>query len=145
MEVKRKVLAYITKGVQDNLKLLVFEHKGNPEAGIQVPGGTIEEDELLIDALYREVEEETGIPRERLELVGKLHKKNHYPKNQNDVIYERNIFHLAYTGSQEEAWENCVHSDGKDDGLIFCCRWIPMDQLPSLARRQDEAIDFIDL
>ena len=31
---------------------------------LQVPGGTIEDDELLIDALYREIEEETGIPRE---------------------------------------------------------------------------------
>ncbi|MCG3086390.1 NUDIX hydrolase [Sporosarcina cyprini] len=144
MEVKRKVLAYITKGTQDDLKLLVFEQKDHPEAGIQVPGGTIEEDELLIDALYREVEEETGIPRDRLELVGKLHKKNHYPKNQEDVVYERNIFHLSYTGNSEDAWENHVYSDGKDNGLTFCCRWVPMSQLPDLAGRQDEALDFMD-
>ena len=26
------------------------------------PGGTIESDELIIDALYREIEEETGLP-----------------------------------------------------------------------------------
>ena len=64
MELKRKVLAYITKEEEDGREILVFEQKDNPDAGLQVPGGTIEEDELLIDALYREIEEETGIPRE---------------------------------------------------------------------------------
>ena len=144
MELKRKVLAYITKGEQADLKLLVFEHKDHPEAGIQVPGGTIEEDELLIDALYREVEEETGIPRDNLELVGKVHKTNYYPENRADVVYERNIFHLSYFGKDGEEWENYVHSNGKDNGMIFCCRWVPVAELPTLAGQQGEAIDFID-
>ena len=39
MEFKRKVLAYITKGEEPNCEILVFEHKDNPEAGLQVPGG----------------------------------------------------------------------------------------------------------
>ena len=44
LKIKRKVLAYITKGQEPNLELLVFEHKDFPEAGLQVPAGTIEED-----------------------------------------------------------------------------------------------------
>ena len=71
MEIKRKVLAYITKDDHDERKILVFEHKDHPEAGLQVPGGTIEEDESLIDALFREIEEETGIRREELQLTAK--------------------------------------------------------------------------
>ena len=42
MELKRKVLAYITKGEEPNVKFLCSS-KRNPEAGLQVPGGTIEE------------------------------------------------------------------------------------------------------
>ena len=34
MEIKRKVLGYITKGEEPNWEILVFEHKDNPEAGL---------------------------------------------------------------------------------------------------------------
>ena len=54
-----------------NWEILVFEQKDNPDAGLQVPGGTIESDELIIDALYREIEEETGITREDLRVERK--------------------------------------------------------------------------
>ncbi len=40
--VKRKVLAYITNGDNGD-RLLVFRHPYSPEAGIQVPGGTVHE------------------------------------------------------------------------------------------------------
>lgn len=143
MEIKRKVLAYITKDEHAERKLLVFEHKDHPEAGLQVPGGTIEEDELLIDALYREIEEETGIRREQLQLNGKVNKKNYFPENRKDIIHERNIFHLTFIGEDETEWDTCVSGNGKDTGMIFRCRWIPVDKLPALAAGQDEAIEFI--
>lgn len=140
MELKRKVLAYITKGEEADREILVFEQKNNPDAGLQVPGGTIEDDEFLIDALYREIEEETGIPRKDLELQGKVNKTNYFPENR-DVVYERNIFHLAFTGEEREKWEHHVESDGKDNGMTFCHRWIPVKDLPELAANQDQYID----
>ncbi|MCM3745598.1 NUDIX hydrolase [Sporosarcina luteola] len=143
MEIKRKVLAYITKDDNGDRKLLVFEHKNNPEAGWQVPGGTIEEDELLLDALYREIEEETGIRREQLQLNGKVIKENYFPENRPNVIHERNIFHLTYIGEEEAEWDTCVNSTGKDNGMIFHCRWVPVNELPELAASQDKALDFI--
>ncbi|WP_262177057.1 NUDIX hydrolase [Saccharococcus sp. Marseille-Q5394] len=143
MEIKRKVLAYITKDDNAERKLLVFEHKDNPEAGWQVPGGTIEEDELLLDALYREIEEETGIRREQLQLNGKVNKENYFPENRPNVIHERNIFHLTYIGEDESEWDTCVNSTGKDNGMIFHCRWIPVNELPELAASQDKALEFI--
>ncbi|NYF26249.1 NUDIX domain-containing protein [Sporosarcina sp. JAI121] len=142
MELKRKVLAYITKGEDAKREILVFEHKDNPDAGLQVPGGTIEDDELLIDALYREIEEETGIRREELELKGKVNKTNYFPANRG-VVYERNIFHLAFIGREHDRWEHHVKSDGQDNGMTFCHRWIPVDKLPELAANQDQAIEFI--
>jgi hypothetical protein len=44
--VKEKVYAYILK---DN-RLLTFRHTQAPEAGLQVPGGTVEAGELLNQA-----------------------------------------------------------------------------------------------
>src|SRR6185312_4911877 len=123
MELKRKVLAYITKGEEDEREILVFEQKNNPDAGLQVPGGTIEENEFLIDALYREIEEETGILREDLELKGKVNKINYFPVHRH-VVYERNIFHLTFNGIRQAGWEHCVEGGGKDDGRIFCDRWV---------------------
>ena len=46
-----KVLAYVTRGD----RLLVFKHRDFPEAGLQVPAGTIEEGESPHDAVLREV------------------------------------------------------------------------------------------
>ena len=110
MKLKRKVLAYITKGEEEDRKLLVFEHRDFPEAGLQVPGGTIERDELLIDALYRDIEEESGIRREDLALCGKLHKTNFYPKDKDEVL-ERSVFHFDYVGDHDKPFDYIVHGE----------------------------------
>lgn len=143
METKRKVLAYITKGNGQNRQLLVFDHKVEKEAGLQVPGGTIEDDELIIDALYREIYEETGIERDELQLVGKLEKTNYFPPNK-DVVYERTIFHLQYIGKGEDEWEHRVEGEGEDQGLVFCFKFMPLQDLPELASHQDQAIALLD-
>ncbi|EPD50346.1 hypothetical protein HMPREF1210_02917 [Paenisporosarcina sp. HGH0030] len=143
MKTKRKVLAYITKGQAPNLELLVFEHKEHPEAGLQVPAGTIEEDEQLIDALYREINEETGITRDNLSFIGKIHKYNYYP-NGKGTVHERNFFHLGYAGDQQN-WEHLVVCDGLDNGLTFQFRWEPLGTLPKLAGAQDVAVEMLSL
>jgi len=54
---KNKMLVYITHAN----RLLVFRHPHHPEAGIQVPTGTIEQGESPEDAALREAFEETGL------------------------------------------------------------------------------------
>lgn len=142
MRTSRKVFAYITRGPEDNKELLVFEHKGEPEAGLQVPGGGIEDGEMLIDALYREVEEETGLPREVLDFAGKVTKYNYYPDHKRKC-YERNIFHFEYTGDPIEGWEHQIKSDGRDDGRTFIFHWEPLKDLPELAADQDAAVEML--
>lgn len=136
MKLKRKVLAYITKGEKSNREILVFEQMDNPDAGLQVPAGIIEDNEFLVDALYREIEEITGIPRKDLELQSRLNFSKYVDKNR-DVIYERNIFHLAFTGKAQEKW---VHRVEKDDSITLCHRWTPVKNLPKLAANQDQDI-----
>ncbi len=140
--IKRKVLAYITKGEGKHRKLLVYEQTDQPEVGLQVPGGTIERNELLLDALYREIEEESGIVRDELILEGKVKSSKYFPEDKN-VVYERTIFHFSYEGQQNIDWEYIVEGEGKDAGLLFSYHWLPLNEVPKLAAKQGEAIEYI--
>ncbi len=62
-----KVTAFITRRKDEKPQLLVFKH---PSAGIQLPAGTVEENEAMEKALFREVNEETGL--KKLTLIKKL-------------------------------------------------------------------------
>jgi 8-oxo-dGTP pyrophosphatase MutT (NUDIX family) len=53
-----KVTAFVTRESKEEYDLLLFEH---PHAGIQIPAGTVEEDETPEEAVVREVTEETGL------------------------------------------------------------------------------------
>jgi 8-oxo-dGTP pyrophosphatase MutT (NUDIX family) len=53
-----KVTAFITRKSRDGNDLLLFEH---PNAGIQIPSGTVEDQEMSEEAVIREVTEETGL------------------------------------------------------------------------------------
>ncbi len=59
-----KVAAFVTRdsrpGDANSRELLVFQHS-NPLAGIQIPAGTVEIGESPLDAVLREVTEETGL------------------------------------------------------------------------------------
>ena len=56
-KVKYKAFAYIT----NRNRLLVFVHPFAPEAGIQVPAGTVKTNERPEEAVLREAFEETGL------------------------------------------------------------------------------------
>ena len=53
-----KVTAYVTRGKRNAAELLVFRH---PNAGFQLPAGTVETPETPAAAAVREVFEETGV------------------------------------------------------------------------------------
>jgi 8-oxo-dGTP pyrophosphatase MutT (NUDIX family) len=53
-----KVTAFVTRNTGNELELLLFEH---PNAGIQIPAGTVNPGETPEEAAVREVAEETGL------------------------------------------------------------------------------------
>lgn len=140
MNRSRKVLAYITSGEEPQWELLVF--KQGDETDFRVPGGTIEKDELIIDALYRKIEEETGLTRDDLEFLGKVDKTNHFPEGR-EKVYERTIFHLSFKGEAKQSWDHTVTGGNTYKNKVFHLQFIPIQQLPDLASNQDQAIPLI--
>jgi 8-oxo-dGTP pyrophosphatase MutT (NUDIX family) len=113
-----KVFAYITN---QNF-LLVFSHPDFPEAGIQVPGGTVEPGEPLQEAVLREAYEETGLVG--LKLIGYLGSCVYdmspwggHPSQQ------RHFFHLELDGQSPRVWQHHETSGGKRDPILFELFW----------------------
>jgi 8-oxo-dGTP pyrophosphatase MutT (NUDIX family) len=59
-----KVTAFVVRWSPAGYDLLLFDH---PNAGVQIPAGTVESDETPAQAVVREAREETGLPSLRIE------------------------------------------------------------------------------
>jgi 8-oxo-dGTP pyrophosphatase MutT (NUDIX family) len=95
-----KVLAYITyQG-----SLLVFRQPDFPDAGLQIPGGTVEAGEALEAAALREAHEETGLLK--LKLVAYLGCTEYQLKVDIGPPHRRHFFHLSYAEPGPSRWEH---------------------------------------
>jgi len=122
-----KVLAYI---IQKN-KILTFRHRDYPEAGIQVPAGTVDPGETPEEAVLREVAEESGLTtlhmQEKIGVFSYLHE-------QKKEWHERHVFILLPNNTLPERWTHTVTNGTDDKGLVFEYEWLPIaekDQLES--------------
>jgi 8-oxo-dGTP diphosphatase len=127
--VKRKAFAYITR--RD--RLLVFSHPHEPDAGIQVPAGTMEDGETPEVAVMREAVEETGLTC--LSLVRFLGEQL---LDRSDVgmdeVHHRYFFHLHCDDETPATWRHYEldPSDGSEPPL-FEFFWVRMpDGVPQL-------------
>lgn len=134
----KKVIAYITRFNKNNQELLVNIHKHYPEAGIQVPAGTVEDNEEVEKALFREIKEESGITK--LILKKKIKQYIYYDTIKNEY-HERHIFHLEVKDEIKNNWIHVVNSDGEDNGLVFYYYWISLKELQKLIANQDDCIN----
>ncbi len=126
----RKVFAYITH----RNRLLVFRHTDFPEAGIQVPAGTVLPNEDLTTAVLREAEEETGLQ----DLVIKAHLGEQI-RNMEDFgkaeIHHRHFYHLLCVSDPPEQWQHdeTSPSDGGSSPIRFEFFWAELpDKIPEL-------------
>lgn len=119
---KHKVLAYITRERSGRREVLVFDHRDFPEAGAQVPAGTVEPGEPVEQALWREIEEEAGLKPGQLRLAGKL--AEHVEAEWDNL---RHVFHLEAVDTLPDAWTHLVRGRGEDQGLVFQYRWTGLD------------------
>lgn len=128
MKKKVKVLAYIT----NKNKLLVFNQPDHPEAGIQVPGGTVEEMEDIADAVIREVSEETGLNDFKLvKYLGSIERDmSDYGKNE---IHHRHFFHITTEENENKTWQHIEKFNSeRDEEILFNFYWADIDNAESL-------------
>lgn len=118
----RKVVAYITLGE----RLLVFTQRDYPDAGVQVPAGTVEAEEELDTAVLREAEEETGL--KNLKLVKYLGARDFDAAKvlRPDEIHERHFFHLEAANPAPEQWRHWEMTPSGDDKtpVAFDLTWV---------------------
>ena len=138
MKIRHRAYAYITNGS----RLLLFTQPEAPEAGIQVPAGTIEPGEDPEDAVMREAREETGLTEIRY--VRFLDQDTRDMRDcSTDELQYRWFFHLSVDGSIEETWHH--GETGEDGSLIhpFDFFWANVRALPKLVANYDDKIDLL--
>jgi 8-oxo-dGTP pyrophosphatase MutT (NUDIX family) len=133
----RKVIIYVTRASGGGTELLVFDHRDHPEAGVQVPAGTVEAGETFAAAAARELCEESGLCG--LTPSGPIDQYD-WPNPATGKLHTRQVFHVEARGLPDR-WEHAVHGRGDDAGLAFCYRWIPLaDAINGLAGDQGRSV-----
>lgn len=102
-------------------KLLLIQRKREPYQGYwALPGGFVEIEEDLPDAVARELAEETGLTDVSLEQLRAFGKPGRDPRGRTITV--------VYFGIVKENWQ---HVQGADDAAQ--AQWFDLDQLPPLA------------
>jgi 8-oxo-dGTP pyrophosphatase MutT (NUDIX family) len=105
--------------------LLVFDHRDHPDAGTQVPAGGVQANEDLLDAVVREVREETGA---RLGAGATLLGSHEHLDGLGQPALSH-FFRVDAPDGLPRAWQHVVTGDGDDAGLVFECRFDPAPEL----------------
>lgn len=125
MIVVDKAFAYITS----QGRLLAFTHADSPEAGVQVPAGTIRRDEPPSVAVLREAHEESGLSGfSRVDFLGTVDfDASPFGKSE---LHRRHFFHLPFTGAAPEKWRHYERdpSDGDAEPIAFDFHWLELSE-----------------
>lgn len=119
--IKQKVTVYITRHMGERLQVLVFDHVDFPEAGTQVPGGSIDPGESPEQAALREALEETGL--DGLQVVRYVGVFPWYWAEK-EQHHNRHVFHLTAGRALPDHWVHVVSAGEEDKGLRFGCYWL---------------------
>jgi len=94
------------------LRVAAFRH---PQAGLQLPKGSVEQDENPTRAAARELFEETG-----LETISAI------PLGQTETIVSGEIWHFALCRVKPPVRDQWRHLCPDDGGHLFECFWHPL-------------------
>jgi 8-oxo-dGTP pyrophosphatase MutT (NUDIX family) len=121
---KQKVLAYLIRSGPTGPELLVFDHVDFPEAGTQVPAGTLEPGEDPAEGVLRELFEEAGVSAQIVRHLGTFP----FWSEHHGEWHERHVYHLTTTADLPDQWDHAVSDGVADKGMRFRCFWLPVNQ-----------------
>lgn len=111
MEMVRKAYGYVTRIKNEKVQVLVLQHP-NPEAGIQIPKGTVELGEDPATAVIREIKEETGL--NGLSLKGLLAEDSW---NYDDGALHHRFFYQINVSEERDEWVHYPTGGSLEEGL----------------------------
>ena len=137
MNRRRRAYAYITS----RNRLLVFVQPDFPDAGIQVPAGTVQPEEEPAAAVMREAEEETGLVN--LEFIGFLGKiERDMTEFGTSEIQDAWFYHLQCPCEPHESWQHNETSGGTVEPIRFDFFWAELpDGVPELIALNGAMLD----
>ncbi len=134
----QKAYAYVTRANGDGQQLLVFRERSDPDAGIQVPKGGIEHEEVPSQAVRRELREEAGIDHDR----PVYHLASDRWRRSDGKRVARHFFHFPIE-EPRDGWAHEVTGGGEDDGLIYDLFWRPLSRSVDLAAGMDAYVPLV--
>lgn len=131
-----KVCAYITRNERE---LLVF--KGPNHNGLQIPKGTIESGESKLEALRREIKEESGLTALRpiRHVASDIWIRRVSPPR----FYRRHFFHTSVDDAPDE-WTHVVTGDGEERGSEFSYFWHELPSNRTFALALDDYVHLVE-
>jgi 8-oxo-dGTP pyrophosphatase MutT (NUDIX family) len=138
---KIKVIAIIYRIKNNQKEILVFDHRDMLDAGTQIVGGTVEENENLIDALIREIKEEAGLEFNSSDFI--FVGKTLYSRLDRNELNPRHYFKIQ-SNNLPDHFNHQVISTGEDNGLIFDYYWMSLnDAKNKLTGKFYELLDYL--
>lgn len=143
-KLNKKVFGYIIQQNENGERSLLV-YLCVPGVPFRLVGGNVDPGEEVMDALHREIAEESGL--NDLTIIKKLGTQ-HYYKAFIDANVERHDYLLHSNKRLPQSWKHVCSSDGDDDGEVFKYQWITIDDLDRVHEEfrqhiQEEYIDDI--
>ncbi|MFC6904140.1 NUDIX hydrolase [Halalkalicoccus tibetensis] len=135
----QKAYAYVTRANGDGRELLVFRERADPDAGIQVPKGGIDDGEAPCRAVRRELREEAGLEHDR----PVYHVASDRYRRDDGKRVARHFFHFPVEESRD-GWDHEVTGGGEDDGLVYELSWSPLPLSSGLAAGMDAYVPLVE-
>ncbi len=126
---KQKAFAYITRRAGAEREILLLAHPDHPEAGIQVPAGTMTDGEPVLAAVLREASEETGLRDLTVTRLLGTAEFDARPFGRNEV-HLRHFAHVECADETPTRWEHWEEFPDDEPGgrVRFELYWAPLDE-----------------
>jgi phosphinothricin acetyltransferase len=121
-----KVVCYVTRRRGDALQLLCFDQPDEPDAGTQVPAGTVDPGEAYPAAAARELDEESGLRPHDAPLLGQIDAYGRV-NPESGHLHVRRVYHFDGSAVTADAWDHIARGSSDENGRVFRCHWLPLD------------------